>query len=517
MRVSLIRSTFALTSILLVAALALALTSRPASGAHTGTVFVDVNGACGDDASHGDTALNPVCSLQFAIMHAGAGDTIAVASGTYDEVGQIVIGKDLTIAGQPGPKPVIRPTGDTASGGDGRGFFLVIPGVEFAISNVEINGNGFKVWQAIRSRGRLIVTDVDFVDLKFNASGPHYSGSGIAAFGEDAGQDLVLSGSTFTQIGRAGVLVFGSGTDAITSDNVYTGKGDGDFLDYAFEVGGGGTASIVGNTVTDNRGVASSDGSTSAGILATTFFASGTAATIEGNTLSANSTGIAVGFGEVDTSSVAARFNNIAGNTDFGVTSAGGPLVDAQCNWWGDASGPTHPSKLGGTGDPVTDDVAFAPHAAAPFPGNACSGFVAGGGSIESPEGASTAFPGATGTATFSFVARHKRGHNVPDGQTQFQFNAADLSFHSDSYDWLIVAGAARAQFKGIGRVNGVPGYDFILTVYDGEQNGDPDGFRIKITGPGGVLYDNKPGADNGITQGNTQELAAGSIVIHTR
>jgi hypothetical protein len=39
-------------------------------------------------------------------------------------------------------------------------------------------------------------------------------------------------------------------------------------------------------------------------------------------------------------------------------------------------------------------------------------------------------------------------------GETEFQFKAGDLNFHSSAYDWLVVAGA-RAQFKGVGTING--------------------------------------------------------------
>ena len=64
----------------------------------------------------------------------------------------------------------------------------------------------------------------------------------------------------------------------------------------------------------------------------------------------------------------------------------------------------------------------------------------------------------------------------------------ADVNFHSESYQWLVVAGA-RAQYKGAGTFNGVPGYGFLLTAVDGQVNGGGgmDKFRIKIWDPGGV------------------------------
>ena len=46
------------------------------------------------------------------------------------------------------------------------------------------------------------------------------------------------------------------------------------------------------------------------------------------------------------------------------------------------------------------------------------AGFVTGGGWIDSPAGAYTADPGLTGKASFGFVAKYKKGANVPDGNT---------------------------------------------------------------------------------------------------
>ena len=82
------------------------------------------------------------------------------------------------------------------------------------------------------------------------------------------------------------------------------------------------------------------------------------------------------------------------------------------------------------------------------------AGFVTGGGWFNSPAGAYTDDPSLTGKANFGFVAKYKKGANVPDGNTQFQFSAGDLNFHSSSYEWLVVAGN-QAMFKGEGTING--------------------------------------------------------------
>jgi Putative Ig domain len=143
------------------------------------------------------------------------------------------------------------------------------------------------------------------------------------------------------------------------------------------------------------------------------------------------------------------------------------------------------------------------------------AGFVTGGGWITSPAGAYAANPGLTGRANFGFNSKYKHGANVPDGQTEFQFQAAGFNFHSTAYQWLVVAGA-RAQYKGTGTINGSGSYTFLLTAIDGQQpgGGGVDRFRLKIWGSGGVIYDNQMGAaDDGTA---STALGGGSIVIHS-
>jgi uncharacterized protein (UPF0548 family) len=148
-------------------------------------------------------------------------------------------------------------------------------------------------------------------------------------------------------------------------------------------------------------------------------------------------------------------------------------------------------------------------------------GFVTGGGWIDSPLGAYRPDPTLTGKANFGFVAKYKNGATEPTGKTEFQFKAGDLNFHSDTYDWLVVAGA-KAKFKGTGTINGAGEYKFKLTAIDGDipGGGGADKFRIKIWWEEivgditieHVIYDN--GEDiNG--EEILTELGGGSIVIH--
>jgi alpha-tubulin suppressor-like RCC1 family protein len=153
------------------------------------------------------------------------------------------------------------------------------------------------------------------------------------------------------------------------------------------------------------------------------------------------------------------------------------------------------------------------------------AGFVTGGGWIHSPAGAFhpdlAEFAGVTGKATFGFVARYQKGATVPTGNTEFQFKAGDLNFKSTSYQWLVVAGA-RAQYKGVGMINGIEGVGFMLTAIDGNLLGGspPDRFRIKLweAATDTVVYDNQPGADDaaGLAADGTL-VQGGNVVIHAK
>ena len=76
------------------------------------------------------------------------------------------------------------------------------------------------------------------------------------------------------------------------------------------------------------------------------------------------------------------------------------------------------------------------------------AGFVTGSGWIHSPPGAYKPDESLVGRATFGFVSKYKKGATEPTGNTEFQFHAARLNFHSNDYDWLVIAGA-RAQYNG--------------------------------------------------------------------
>jgi hypothetical protein len=316
---------------------------------------VYVNAASGDDFFGTGSASSPFATITKGVAEAAAGVTVHVAAGTYNEGPQIVIDKDLAVDGAGMGVTTVTPTGDTGSSGDARGWFLVDAGVAFDLSNLTLDGTGHLIYQGVRHKGGGTVDQVEFKGIKYNESGPHYSGVAVAAFGDD----VDFTDCSFSEIGRVGVLYFGTGITGSTFDNnIYTGKGAGDWLDYALDISAGAVVTASNNTISGNLGVASSDGSTSAGILVSTYYGAGTQATIAGNTLTGNTTGVAVGYDGSDSSSVVVNFNNITGNTSHGVSSTA-PSVDVEGNWWGDASGPSGDGP--GSGDAVDAQGDYSP------------------------------------------------------------------------------------------------------------------------------------------------------------
>ena len=77
-----------------------------------------------------------------------------------------------------------------------------------------------------------------------------------------------------------------------------------------------------------------------------------------------------------------------------------------------------------------------------------------------------------------------------------------------------------KAQYKGMGTINGAGTYGFLLTATDGQVSGGGgvDKFRIKIwdiNNSGTIVYDNVMGVSNDIDYANPQTISSGSIVIH--
>jgi hypothetical protein len=315
-----------------------------------GTAFVDWVGAgtfadavflTTESYFPGPPVLSLAPSVQRAVDVADGAvneDTLYIQAGDYVQNSQLLIDNSVRVIGDPTAKPVITPGQNFSGVNAADAWILVNSGVTFDLSRVVLDGDGFFVWQGLRSHGNTSVDDVDFLDIKGSASGSPYRGFAILSFGGTVGggggsdshggggaaSHLEVTNSTFADIGRVGVLVKGTMATADVSDIVYTGKGVGDWLDYGIEVGAGAKVDIVDVTISGNRGVAS-DGSTSAGVLVTTFFGAGSEAHFSGaNLISGNTDGVVIGFNSSDSSDVTVSGGQFINNDDNGISILGG-------------------------------------------------------------------------------------------------------------------------------------------------------------------------------------------------
>ncbi|MGE5559656.1 MAG: S-layer homology domain-containing protein [Chloroflexota bacterium] len=322
---------------------------------------------------HNITKILDYGTIKDAIAGADPGDTIEVAAGTYLLDQQLHITKNVSIVGAGSGSTIIRAAKDFVGGAkwaDTDAMVLVDAGKTFNLSGVTLDGNykpdgtGNRVAVGILSHGSGTIRDCVFTNI-VNPP-PAYGGIAIVLHGEA----MTIDGNTFSNIGRIGVYT-GFGSVGTITGNRYLGKPavDGqpaNGLDYAFEVGRDGKAIISGNTITDCTAVAATDGSTSAGILVTTYY--GTAeATITDNTITGCTTAVSVGYDENDKSVVTIHQNRLAGNEYGVINSSPDNNVDATGNWWGvsTASGIADLTAGAVTYDPWYTDASMTTHGSA--------------------------------------------------------------------------------------------------------------------------------------------------------
>lgn len=309
----------------------------------------------GSDATGNGTSGNPWATIKYAVVHSVAGDAIWIGDGTFVETGQIVIDKDLWISGGNGPTGVTiikkaEDTGDPSSG-NARAWFLVTSAVtaEFELGYLTLDGTGRNISIGVLSyAAKIWVHNCDIKNIGWYGGGPpDYYGRGIAVYGGVSPDANQVGACSFENIGRIGVFSFYSTVLTNITECTYTGKGPGDWLDYAFEAGGGAEIDVYWSSISACRGVASVDGSTSAGILGTTYFGGGTAASAEWNFITDCTVGAAIGYDASDATFAVVRNNNLVGNTNAVSNSAPANIVNAPLNWYGSNSATVVAAQVG--------------------------------------------------------------------------------------------------------------------------------------------------------------------------
>ena len=126
-------------------------------------------------------------------------------------------------------------------------------------------------------------------------------------------------------------------------------------------------------------------------------------------------------------------------------------------------------------------------------------GYTIGGGWVPVGPRSYLANPSLSGKLGFGFNSKYSNATN-PKGNALIRFALANFEFTSLNYDYLSISGG-KAQFRGFGKINGDAGYNFILTVIDGDVKGSDgiDRFRIKIwsKSTGALVFDNQAGASD--------------------
>lgn len=115
-----------------------------------------------DDGGPSSGAASPLAEA----VSISAGGLIEVLPGSYVESGQVVIDRDVTIAGDPGSPPVFTSATDTGASGDSQGWWLVPDGFTVSLADLVLDGVGAQIAQAVRFLGDGAVDRCSFADIE---------------------------------------------------------------------------------------------------------------------------------------------------------------------------------------------------------------------------------------------------------------------------------------------------------------------------------------------------------------
>ena len=337
-----------------------------------------------DKSAYASSGSAIFSSVQDAIDAASASDTVSVGAGTYDE--QLLINTQITLSGT-GTSTILRPSATPAAGA----YDVEINASNTTIQNMLFDFNGGTgLADGTRSGNGIVVSDLDGPDVTGVTISGNTIYTGDANTGIQTGKNadiggLKVDGNTFygdadgsgegvyvnplKATATSGVTISGntflgnlySGVSIEASDVLLTGNtinSNGTTGTYGvrfIDLTGGVTFSgvqIGGPNLADANTIQNFTYGIRVGT--STDVGSTLTVTIQGNTLTGNDTGLWARYG----ADVTATGNSFI-STSFGVQNSGTSLVNAEKNWWGDASGP---SGLGsGSGAAVTLYVDFFP------------------------------------------------------------------------------------------------------------------------------------------------------------
>ena len=298
---------------------------------------------------HPDSTLN---TIQSGLNLCGQHDTVLVAAGTYYENISWPPTEGIDLISEYGPD-------STIIHGDGDSTVIDIFCC-LGFRNTMIRGftieNGATTWSG--GGIRTFKSDVVICSNRVACNSAQWRGAGMyLELSSVEITDNVIEQNT-ALIG-AGLYVTGYGV-VIRNNTIRNNTAD--------SLGGGIHASYENISIRDNlitQNTAQYGGGIYLGSLS--FWAT---SLIVANTITENTAGI-IGGGiyteDLRNAQLNILLNNIENNHNYGLYNEDTVTIDAEYNWWGDASGPYHPVlNPGGLGDSVSDHVDFVPWSQTP-------------------------------------------------------------------------------------------------------------------------------------------------------
>jgi len=320
-----------------------------------------VDAATGSDAFGGDTAGSAKATIQAAVSQVSAGGTVHVAAGTYSE--QVVANHNMTIDGAgAGSTKIKAPASLVASADPGRFAVVEIKsGADVEMSDLNVSGPGpsgcgsLHYGILVTGAAHLDAHDMSITDIRDSSFSGCQNGNGIQVGRQAISQTGTadIDNVTVTGYQKTGFIVDNFGSWMHVTDSTVTGAGaTSTIAQNGIQISRGATASVTDSAISGN--VYTGTGADSTDIL---LYQAGNNVSITGNTLSASDIGIDVAGGSIGTGFAAHR-NSIHGN-GTGVSNDIGGSVNAECNWWGAANGPS--AVASGSGDKVSASVDYEP------------------------------------------------------------------------------------------------------------------------------------------------------------
>jgi PKD repeat protein len=250
--------------------------------------------------------------------------------------------------------------------GDPIGFNL-----QGTTTDLEINGGTFNNNPnggiGIRRVTNAVIEDVTVINSGYEASGTR---SGIGIWEDmSSTSNIEIINPTVSNSGGRGIM-FGTWSKTVSDITVTGGT-----IDTAGNIGlmlyGGGAGGSISNILLDGLTIINSG---SHNFMA--YQDSG--ATINNVDILycdiTNSPSTGIYYYGMDVAGSQVNYNNIVGNVD-GVFNIGGTgILDAECNWYGHITGPTHSLNPSGIGDTASDNVDYIPWLNDEYPEGECIG-----------------------------------------------------------------------------------------------------------------------------------------------